>query len=147
MSKFWVLVSDSSHARFFTAERASAPIIEVEDLTHPEARQHASDITTDLPGKQHDANTSGHHGVDTTSDPHKQEVIQFGREVAGHLQKKITRNEFSYLIIVAEPSFLGVLRKELDPKVKRAVTLEVDKNMVRHSVEDIRAHLPKILPT
>ncbi len=147
MSKFWILVSDSSHARFFTADTASAAMLEVEDLTHPEARQHASDITSDLPGKQHDANPSGHHGVDTTSDPHKQEVIHFAREVASHLREKFMNNEFSHLVIVSEPSFLGALRNELDAQVKKVVTLEVDKNLVRHSVEDIRTHLPKFLPT
>jgi len=146
MSKFSIVVSDSSHARFFTAATASADMVEIEDLTHPEARQHASDITSDLPGKQHAGNVSGHHRVDTTSDPHKQEVIQFAREVASQLREKLMRNEFSHLVIVAEPSFLGVLRNELDEQVKKVVTLEVDKNLTRHSLEDIRSHLPTVLP-
>ena len=146
MSKFWILVSDSSHARFFTADTASAAILEIEDLVHPESRQHAGDITSDLPGKQHDGNTSGHHRVDTTSEPHKQEVTHFAREVANHLRDKLMSNEFSHLVIVAEPSFLGALRNQLDEQVKKLVTLEVDKNLTRHSVEDIRSHLPTKLP-
>ena len=146
MSKFWILVSDSSHARFFTADTPSAEMLEIEDLTHPEARQHARDLTSDLPGKQHDANASGHHAVGTTSDPHAEEVIHFAREVAGHLREKLMSNEFYHMVIVAEPSFLGALRNELDAQVKKIVTLEVDKNLVRHSLEDIRAHLPRVLP-
>ena len=46
-----------------------------------------------------------------------------------------------------EPSFLGALRNEFDAEVKKVVTLELDKNLVKHSMEDIRAHLPKILPS
>ena len=146
MSKFWILVADSSHARFFTADTASAAMVEIEDLTHPESRQHAGDIASDLPGKQHDGNASGHHRVDTTSDPHKEEVIHFAREVASHLREKLMSNELSHLVIVAEPSFLGALRNELDAQVKKVVTLEVDKNLTKHSLEDIRAHLPMNLP-
>ncbi len=146
MSKFWILVADSSHARFFTADTASAALQEREDFVHPESRQHARDLTGDLPGKQHDANASGHHAADTTSDPHAEEVIHFAREVAGHLREKLMSNEFSHLVVVAEPSFLGALRNEFDAQVKKVVTLEVDKNLTKHSLEDIRAHLPTSLP-
>ena len=146
MSKFWILVADSSNARFFTAVTASAVMVEFVDLTHPVSRQHAGDITSDLPGKQRDGNASGHHRVDTTSDPHKEEVIHFAREVANHLREKLMSNELSHLVIVAEPSFLGALRNELDVQVKKVVILEVDKNLTKHSLEDIRAHLPMNLP-
>ena len=146
MSKIWILVADSSHARIFTADTPSAAMVEVEDLTHPEARLHTRDITSDLPGKQHDAGPSGHHAVEAKTDAHKQASVEFAREVAGHLQEKLMGNELGRLVIISEPSFLGALRNELDAEVKKVVTLELDKNLVKHSVEDIRAHLPKMLP-
>lgn len=146
MSKFWILVSDSSRARFFTADTPSAAMVEVEDLTHPEARQHTRDITSDLPGKQHDAGPSGHHAVEPKTDAHKQASVEFSREVASYLNNNLNENRYDSLVLVCEPAFLGELRNELDARVKKVVTLEMDKNLVKHSVEDIRAHLPKNLP-
>ena len=146
MSKIWILVSDSSHARIFTADAPSAAMVEVEDLTHPEARLHTRDITSDLPGKQHDAGPSGHHAVEPKTDAHKQASVEFAREVAGHLRENLMGNKFAHLVIVSEPSFLGALRNELDAEVKKVVTLEVGKSLVKHSADDIRAHLPKMLP-
>jgi len=145
MSKTLIIVSDSSHARIFSANSPSSSLEEVEDFVHPEARQHAKDITADLPGKQRDANLSGRHDVNSMSDPHTREVLYFARKVAQYLQEKLTGKEFARLIIVSEPSFLGVLRKELGAEVKKSVIVELNKNLVKHSLEDIRAHLAKVL--
>ena len=146
MPKNWILVSDSSRARIFTSDTATAPIVELEDLTHPESRQHTRDITSDLPGKQHDSGPSGHHAVEPKTDAHKQAGVEFARELAGHLHNNLNENRSDSLLLVCEPAFLGELRHELDDRVKKHVTLEVAKNLVKHSAEDIRAHLPKILP-
>lgn len=146
MSKISILVSDSSHARIFTADTPSAAMVEIEDLTHPEARLHTREITSDLPGKQHDGGPSGTHAVEPKTDAHKQASVEFAREVASYLHNKLNKNGYDALILVCEPAFLGELRNELDEQVKKHVTLEVTKNLVKHSAKDIRAHLPKFLP-
>lgn len=143
----WILVSDSSHARIFSADTPSAAMVELEDLTHPEARLHTREITSDLPGKQHDAGPSGTHAVEPKSDAHKYASVEFAREVAGYLHSNLNENRYDSLVLVCEPAFLGELRHELDERVKKVVALEVDKNLVKHSVEDIRSHLPEFLPT
>jgi protein required for attachment to host cells len=145
----WILVSDSSHARIFSADAPSAAMVEFEDLTHPEARLHTREITSDLPGKQRDAGpgASGSHAVEPKSDAHKHASVEFAHEVAGYLHNNLNENRYDSLVLVCEPAFLGELRNALDERVKKVVTLEVDKNLVKHSAEDIRAHLPQLLPT
>ena len=63
MSKTWILVADSSHARIFTADTPSDAMVEVEDLPPPEAPLHTRDIPSDLPRTQHDAEPIGHNSV------------------------------------------------------------------------------------
>ena len=146
MPKTWILVSDSSRARVFTSDTATAPIVELEDFTHPESRLHTRDITSDLSGKQHDAGPSGHHAVEPKTDAHKQASVEFARELASYLHNNLNENRFDSLVLACDPAFLGELRHELDEQVKKHVTLEVTKNLVKHSAEDIRTHLPKVLP-
>jgi len=146
MSKIWIVVADSCHARIFAANTPSAVIEELDDLVHPEGSQHAIDLSTDLPGKQHDSNSLGHHKVVSQSEPHQREVNSFAQDLTHYLRKKLLDNKYSRLIIISEPSFLGVLRNAFDTQLKSAITMELDKNLVKHSVEDIRSHLPRILP-
>jgi protein required for attachment to host cells len=129
------------------AKTASAALAEKETLNHPESRQHTQELTTDLPGKGHDANSSGHHGMDVKNDPHAQEVTVFAREVCEHLRNGLTSNHFNNIVLIAEPSFLGALRNTMDKLTQKHVSLEINKNLVKHSPEDIRDHLPKRLPS
>lgn len=147
MSKFWILVSDSSRARIFSSDTASSPIVEIEDLTHPESRLHTREITSDLPGKHHNGGPSGHHAVEPKSDAHKFAREEFAREIAGYLHDNLNKNCYEKLVLACEPTFLGELRHELDAQVKKRVTLEVTKNLLKHTAEDIRALLPKTLPS
>lgn len=147
MARTCVLVADSSRARLFIAETATSSLAETETLTHPESRQHTRELTSDLPGKDHDANPSGHHRMDVKIDPHKQEVINFARDIVDHLKADLSANHYKNIIIVAEPSFLGTLRNTIDKQTHKHVSLEVNKNLVKHSPEDIRSHLPKRLPS
>lgn len=147
MFKTCVVVADSSRARLFIAETASAELYETETLTHPESRQHTQDLTSDLPGKGHDANRSGHHSMDVKIDPHAQEVKTFAHEVCEHLRTGITGNHFNNIVLIAEPSFLGNLRNIMDKQTYKHVSLEINKNLVKHSPDDIRGHLPKRLPS
>jgi protein required for attachment to host cells len=49
------------------------------------------------------------------------------------------------VVLVAPPDFLGLLRDALSEKSRRMVELEIDKNLVKLSAAEIRAHLPEKL--
>lgn len=147
MSRIWVLVADTNSARVFTAGTPAGELAEHDDLTHPEARLHTREITSDLPGKLHSAGSGGHHAAEPKTDAHKQASVEFAREVAGYLHNNLNENRYDSLLLVCEPTFLGELRHELDEKVKKHVTLEVTKNLVKRSAKTVREHLPEFLPT
>ena len=53
---------------------------------------------------------------------------------------------FQQLLLVAEPSFLGLLRARLCPQMKKLVCFELASNLAALGATEIRGHLPELLP-
>lgn len=145
MKLAWILVADSTRARIFTADTASSPLDEIDTLTHMEGRLHDREITSDLPGKIKSSGAGG-HTFEQPTDPKKHETDSFAHQVAGYLEDARNTNKFAHLIIIAAPSFLGLLRNHLPEHVKKQVALELDKNITGLTAAEIRSHLPQYLP-
>ncbi|MCX7097643.1 MAG: host attachment protein [Methylococcales bacterium] len=145
MNPTWILVADNARARVFTVATPAAPLEELDALSHAESRLHDRDITTDLPGK---IKGEGHvgHAFEQPTDPKEHEADCFAHYLAQYLEIAHNANKFKQLLIIAEPSFLGLLRKSLSEQVKKLVCFELDKNITTHSTDDIRQHLPTYLP-
>ena len=147
MSYTWVVVADSTRARIFDAESSSAALFEVEGLTSPEGRMHDRDITSDLPGRSFDRNTGGgRHAMEPPTDPKEELAIEFARTIARHLDASRVKRDYEQLVIVAAPAFLGLLREQLNATCRKLVAFELNKNLVQQTADEIRSHLPKLLP-
>ena len=142
----WILVADSARARLFSAETSKSALSEIENMIHPEAQQHERELTSDLPGRQAGGATGSHHPVGGKTDPKEYEAVEFARDICKHLESAYNAQKFRQLIVVAAPTFLGYLRKEMSNNVAKVVTLEIDKDIVKQNVDSIRGHLPTILP-
>ena len=146
MKSTYILVADNSRARIFTADAPASPLAEIEALAHTEGRLHDRDITTDLPGKIKGEGSVG-HAFEQPTDPKKHEADVFAHRLAHYLEDAHNANKFEQLLIIAEPSFLGLLRNCLPEQVKKSVCFELDKNITTQSADDIRKHLPTYLPS
>jgi len=142
MKTTWIVVANSSQARFFTADTATGPIAEFHDLVHSESRLHARDITSDLPGKGSGRRGAGHHGLDSQTPIKKRESSQFAHEVSEYLNHARGTSQFSRLVVVAAPAFLGELRATLDKDTASMVISWIEKNLATDSIEKIRSSLP-----
>jgi protein required for attachment to host cells len=145
MKLTWILVADNTRARIFTASTPSSALEELEGFTHAEGRLHDREMTTDLPGRIKSADGSG-HAFEQPTDPKKHEADNFAHLIAQHLEAAHNANKFEQILIIAEPSFLGLLRNCLPANVKKHVVYELDKNITTQSAADIRKHLPDYLP-
>ncbi|MES0327976.1 MAG: host attachment protein [Gammaproteobacteria bacterium] len=145
MKQTTIVVADSTRARIFTTDSAHSPLLEIETMAHPEGRLHDRDLTSDLPGKDTGAGGSGGHAYQSKTDPKKHELAEFAKRVADHLNETCSANKLSHLLLVAEPAFLGELRTHLSKATNEKVVFELDKNIIHHSPEDIRKHLPEFL--
>lgn len=142
MKTTWIIVANSSQARFFTAETATGPITEFHDLVHGDSRLHASEITSDLPGKDSDSQGAGRHGLEARTPIKKRESVQFAHEVSDYLNHARTTDQFNRLIVIAAPTFLGELRSTMDKDTAAMVISWTEKNIAKDSVEKIRSSLP-----
>lgn len=146
MKSTYILVADNVRARIFTAETPSSALEEIEAMAHTEGRLHDREMTSDLPGKVKGEGKMG-HALEQETDPKKHEAENFAHRIGQYLEEAHNEKKFEQLLIIAEPSFLGLLRNQLPEQIKKLVCFELDKNITTHSVEDIRSHLPTYLPS
>lgn len=147
MAFIWVVVADSTRARIFNVDSSSAPLSEADGLASPEGRLHDRDITSDLPGRSFDSSKAGgRHAMEPTTDPKHELAVEFARTIARHIEAGRVKRHFEQLVLVAAPSFLGLLREQLSNTCRKLVAYELNKNLVQHTPEDIRSHLPRLLP-
>ncbi len=147
MKSTYILVADNVRARIFTAETPASPLEEIDALAHSEGRLHDREMTSDLPGKIKNVGGIGGHAFEQPTDPKKHEASLFAHRIAVYLEDAKNENKFEQLLIIAEPSFLGLLRNQLPEQIKKLVCFELDKNITTHSADDIRKHLPTYLPS
>lgn len=141
----WVVVADSSRARIFQADSAvGGSLQELDSLAHPEARLHAHELTSDLPGRAFDSSgQGGRHAMEQNLDPKENEALKFARQIADYLETAHTESKFTQLVLAAAPKFLGYLRHNLSTQVTGLVSQAIDKNLVQHTPANIRRHLPE----
>jgi len=145
MKLTWILVADTTRARIFTADTPSSPLEEIEDLSHSKSRLHDREITSDLPGKIKSVGGGG-HAYEQPTDPKKYEAEAFAHSIAQHLEDAHNEGRFEQLLIIAGPSFLGMLRSNLPEQIKKLVRFELDKEITSLSAAEIRQYLPQYLP-
>jgi protein required for attachment to host cells len=146
MKTTWILAAESARARIFSVSGRGGKLREVEDFSHPQARLHDRELTSDLPGRSFDSLGQGRHGMEPTTSPHEHEAQIFATEIARHLDRARHEGSFDALIIVAPPKFLGRLRPQLSKPVQDALVGEIDKNLVDADGETIAEQVSSLLP-
>ena len=146
MAKTWIIVAENSRARVFETDRKNPQLREIRGFAHPEARLHEQELTSDLPGRTFDSAGQGRHAMEQDVSPKRHEAMQFAKQLAEYLIERRRHNDFDHLGLVAAPAMLGMLREKLDDETRKRVRFEIDKNLTRLPVQEIRAHLPTPLP-
>jgi protein required for attachment to host cells len=139
MSKTWVVVAESSRAKIFEVEtnKSDKTLKEINGFTHSTSRSHKSQLTG---SQQKEGRQSMLTSTDDTHGDNDRTV--FARSLGQHLNSARNKGEFKKLILMSPPKFLGDLRKNLGHETNKFVVSTIDKNLVRHNVKDIQAHLP-----
>ncbi|MDW5375796.1 host attachment protein [Halomonas sp. HP20-15] len=131
----YIVATDAARARIFA--HAAGVLNEIEDLVHPESREHAGDLRTGGKGEAGgdsgpNLRQTGNH--DATSEKHE---MFFAKEVADYLKNVRSQGKADSFVIVAAPKFLGMLREKLDSNTRDMVTKELDKDLSKASKEQI----------
>ncbi len=143
MTTAWILVADSSRAQLFSLDRPRGALQPLRTFDNEDARAHERELTTDLPGRAFDSHGMGRHVMEQNVEPKRQAAIAFAKRIVAHLEAGRKRGAFAHLYVLAAPGFLGLLRKAYTPALAGMLAAEMDKDLTRSSVEEIRAYLPR----
>lgn len=130
MKSFWIVVAESARARIFAVSGTGGKLSEIADLSHPESRLHASDLSSDLPGRTFDSRGQGRHRMEQPTDLKTQEAQAFAAEIIRYLDHGRGEGAFDALVLAASPTFLGLLRSKLSKATRNTIVGEINKNLV-----------------
>jgi protein required for attachment to host cells len=132
----WLVIADGEKALFLRndGDEKFPNLTVFRELEHenPPTR----DQGTGQPGRLNDAAGTHRSAVEQT-DWHRVEKERFAKEIAERLYKHAHKNGFSELVLVAPPTVLGALRKELHKEVQDKIVGELDKDLTKHPVYEI----------
>jgi len=137
MENTWLVVANSSMARFFHVEK-DGNLHEIETLIHPESRLHGRDLTSDRPGRAYESSSPTRHAIEPSTFPKEVEAEVFARKVATHLYAAFSERRFSRLQIAAGPHFLGLLRQAIASNIAQTIFSEINKDITQFTVEEIK---------
>jgi protein required for attachment to host cells len=141
-SETWVVVADGMRARILRWEGGDRFGQAMDhDLYDAAVHGFSRDLKSDAPGRAFDPGSGARHAIEPRHDPHEQEKVRFGGQVASVLDDAAARQAFDRLILVAPPKALGILRAALSERVRKCVTGEVNKDLVRTPVHELASHL------
>ena len=142
MSNLWVLVADSSKARFFQGISPHSELKEFHGMVNQEVRLKEHDLITDKPGRFKDERGNTRASNETNAKGH--ETDKFAKDITSYLEKFANQNKFKHLSIVAEPKMMGRLRNSLGNQTSQRVLEQVSKNLTTSDEQAIREHLERI---
>lgn len=141
MAGTWVVVADSSKARFFTYASRNEPMQEHEGMLHAEGRMKDQDEISDKQGGLAGGHGEGGHAFEAPTDLKQHEAEVFAKQIADKLEHGRVNHDYDKLILVAPPAFLGVLRQAINDYVADKVSNSLDKNLVSETEAVIREHI------
>lgn len=130
-----VLIANGEKALFLrNVGDAKAPhlvVVKKETQDNPPDREQSANRR----GRMFDG--TGHKSAVDDTDWHELAKDRFARDLAEMLYKRAHNNEFDALIVAADPSTLGELRKEWHQEVEQRIVSEIDKDLTNHTLPDI----------
>ena len=129
MSVTWILVANARHARFFSQ---SGPNKALELVKECVATNNAHEAPRVDPGR-----ASPKHEEQPGKNAAKEFAQQLGKELCGAR----TKNSFGRAILVAPPSFMGLLNAELDAPTAALISDRMDKDYTKEDAHQLGQHL------
>lgn len=136
----WVVIANGSCAKIFRVVKFPK-IEEFEFLDHPESRLRNQDLVSSKAGRNFESTSTARSAYQAPTDPHHLELEKFAKYLADHLSDARRRQAFSRLYLMANPSFLGLLRPHLDHLTQESLVAEIGKDMTEQTIANIESQL------
>lgn len=138
-----VVVADSSKARFLFAETGKCLLVDDKRYKQPQSSHQEQQPVSDGTGIV--SGIIGKNLIRNEKDAHQQQVQVFAKQLCDEIDKIRQKSNLLTIYMIAPPIFLSLLRKSLSKKCTSLLGDAVNRDMVNHSIEEIRKYLPKRL--
>ena len=132
-----ILVADASVAHFYVyqankiKERLETIVFDKTSPLHHDQVKKENTIKANM----------ANHKSDLQRDAKENDRQDFSMTVADHLKKLCQHQTYENLVLIAEPKFLGALRKSLDKQTAQLVDKELAKDLIHADPQEIESHL------
>ncbi|MDH3266536.1 MAG: host attachment protein [Gammaproteobacteria bacterium] len=133
-----IAVCSAKGARFWHSESRNSDWKLAKQIRHPLGAQHDAEFASDKPGRSFDSFGRGRHAVAKEFSGRQQAVFRFVEQVAEYLNGAVYAGDFRYVVLLADPTILGILRDKLSAAVAKAVVHEAPKNLANLDESEIR---------
>jgi protein required for attachment to host cells len=135
----YIAACDLANARIYLTRRRFGDWVEVATLQNPDASLRDRDRDSDRPGRVFDSFGKGRHAMAPGETGRQQSTHRFAHEIANYLNRALTAGDFTHLVLMSDPTFLGVLRKELSASLQRSLCYEVSINPTAYDLEKLKS--------
>lgn len=145
-ARTWIVVADGARGRVFSWSARDKELASPLDQDFVGSRLPVRERVSDRGGQTLERHGEGGHAKEKSQDKKEHDQQLLAREIAGAL--KSARNDHSYdqLVLVAPPSFLGTLRKELDGETSKLVVASHGKDLSHMKDHELKKVVPDLLP-
>lgn len=134
-----IVACSAAEARLYLSERRFGEWTLIETMDNPGATLREQEYNSDRPGRAFDRQGRGRHAMSPEETARQHGLQTFAHDIAQYLAKGFSAGRFSQLVVVAEPSVLGLLRRKLSSPLKRVLCCEVPKNPADFDQQRLRA--------
>ncbi len=135
----YIAACDSADAHVYLTERRFGDWAEVTTLHNPDASLRDRDRDSDRPGRVFDSFGKGRHAMAPGETGRQQSTRRFAHDVSNYLNRALTAGDFTHLVLVSDPTILGVLRKELSAALQRSLCYEVSINPTAYDMQKLKS--------
>ena len=144
-----LILADQSEARFYDLDGMDAQLHPAGRCLDPDAGFRDQDVGSERGMRGYDRTVAAHSRVAVAPRsasgeprPRKDAAMRFARQVAAELDTVRRRDGFDRTVLMAGPTFIGLLRSALSEAVRATLVAEVRKDVLHEDLETVRALVP-----
>ncbi len=145
MNSIWIVIANASISNIYSITEKNRHFTLVKTLFHSESKLKNSDLVSDSPGHFRKG-SNGLRGSYSEADDHKSlEIEGFSKQICTELENGRTSNAYTGLIIIAEPHFYGLIKKNCNHHIQDKIKHHLAKDYTHYSTKKLKAELETLL--
>jgi len=140
--KTYFLLADEKEARVLENDGVGKGIFQISRLTAEDAGVVPPDFA-DQPTSARGSGGAGRHGIEPATSLRESARDRFADYLVETIVELKKGKKFDRFVVCAAPQLLGELRGEFEGKVE--IYADLDKNLVNTALDELPAHLSKIV--